>query len=70
MGFMWLRADVAPHRTSQGDPESSSTAFRLVNAVFQLASDTAFASSEGRLRSVIVSSVDPSRSESAQVTSW
>jgi len=58
------------HRTSQSEPDPSSTAFKLVRAVFQLDSDNVFVSSEGRLRSVIVSSVEPSRSESAQVTYW
>jgi hypothetical protein len=39
--------------------------FQAVKAVFQPSSYTAFASREGRLRSMIVSSVVPSRSERA-----
>lgn len=48
----------------------SSTLFSAPKAALQPSSEVAFAASDGRFRSETVSSVEPLRFSSAQVTSW
>ena len=64
-----LGTHVTP-ATTQQPGYCSSIFFRPPSAPFQACSDVAAASSDGRFRSLIVSSVPPSVSTSCHVTTW